>query len=191
MRGFVPCAFGSGNESWLLSVPTHWTTVQSTWHSCRSLIWRNGLPDLNPTGVLLLALCVNHSLSIVKTMFEHKGVYKCMWHQQVDDQLFNRIFRSAAICSGYLGEERHWAVNWFPPVTYLSWIRYWGRMLVSRGVPKHIVRSSTPLTALVRQHFEVDWGHWVRMNHFQRLHCWSSCTDVGARWSVPVTVVTP
>ncbi|KAK3507862.1 hypothetical protein QTP70_002083 [Hemibagrus guttatus] len=44
-----------------------------TW---RGVIGRNGPTDLKSSGVLLLDFCASHSLSIMNTMFKHKGAHQ-------------------------------------------------------------------------------------------------------------------
>ncbi|KAK3533295.1 hypothetical protein QTP70_015170, partial [Hemibagrus guttatus] len=56
-----------------------------TW---RGMIGRNGPPNLNSSGVLLLDFCASYSLSITITMFKHKVVHQYTWYQS-----FNQILR--------------------------------------------------------------------------------------------------
>ncbi|KAI3353866.1 hypothetical protein L3Q82_005074 [Scortum barcoo] len=109
--------------------------------SIRGVIGRNGL---HLSGVQLLDFCASsHSLSIMNTMFEHKGVHKCTWHQDalgrrpmidfiiVSPDLQPYVLDTRVKRGAELSTDHHLVVGW---------IRWWGRMLGRPGGPKQIVR---------------------------------------------------
>ncbi|XP_054643965.1 uncharacterized protein LOC129188028 [Dunckerocampus dactyliophorus] len=92
---------------------------------------------------MLLDFCANHSLSITNTMFQHKDVHKCRWHQDtlgrrsmndfvvVSSDLRPHVLDTRVKRGAQLSTDHH---------LVMSWIRWRGRMPDRPGRPKRVVR---------------------------------------------------
>ncbi|XP_070403428.1 uncharacterized protein [Nothobranchius furzeri] len=123
-----------------------WGTLTLTWATTvrPGEVWLGGTaPDLNLSGVLFVDFCSSRGLSIMNTMFRHKGVHMCFWHQ---DTLGRRSMIDFVVVSSELRphvlDTRVKRGAELPTDHYLvvSWLRWWGRMPVRPGRPKRIAR---------------------------------------------------
>ncbi|TWW76582.1 hypothetical protein D4764_13G0012440 [Takifugu flavidus] len=167
LEGVLESAPSGGSLVLLGDFNAHVGNDSVTW---RGVIGKNVPLELNPSGVLLLDFCSHLRLSIAKTLFRHKGVHMCTWHQ---DTLGRRSMIDFVVVSSDLRPHvldtrvTRGAELSTDHQLVASWLQWWGRMPDRPGRPKRVVRAGdiesewTMFRASIVEAADQCYGHKV------------------------------